>query len=233
MFVLSEIFHTVAKMFIIHAASEWLYWRKHQYLKFQQKSKHRFSSDIAMHIPTPPPLPALWVPKTQKFDYFLRTNQQNLFVIIVSRIRPYPSIFEYEPKVAWFWSCISNPIQADHPGYVGSHYNRAQEHNHQIWDLNLLMELLTSPVDHLAPLTPVIWTSLAKILTNESALARKFLKRSDRIKCFCLHLKYGSILLAVGDAGSWPCALINLQSYWGYYKHQCSKPENNQHHHHC
>ena len=28
--------HTVPKMFIIHAASEWLYWGKHRYLEFQR-----------------------------------------------------------------------------------------------------------------------------------------------------------------------------------------------------
>ena len=51
----------------------------------------------------------------------------------------------------------------------------------------------------------------------------------------CSYIWNTSALLAAGDAGlgsSWPCAFINLQSYWGYYKHQCSAQNNPIPHHH-
>ena len=117
---LREIFHTVAKMFIIHTASEWLYWRKHRYLEFQQ-SKHRFSSNIALHI-----LPWLHCGCHKQSDLTV-FSKTHLYLPHLHHACAPSILFEYEPER----SCISNPIQADHLGYVGSHYN-APKNTHQI-----------------------------------------------------------------------------------------------------
>ena len=114
-------------MFIMHAASEWLYWRKHRYLEFQQ-SKHRFSSNIA-------DIPRIqwWISKSSGFMQKSLSVKKNPIHILCTA----PGIL--------LWSCISNPIRPDNLGCVGSHYNQKQEHQEHNLIFDLKGRLVTAP----------------------------------------------------------------------------------------
>ena len=106
--IVCNIFHTVPKMFIIHAASEWLYWGKHRYLEFQRNLNIDFHPILHIaHCPYHQNAHCLKIREKRENGSNLKWHQPNQFLFEWGNI-VFVRMNAYSVKVFvvlyWIWT---------------------------------------------------------------------------------------------------------------------------------